>query len=576
MTDLVPAMPSRLVTIDVVDLGETTRPALAQVRFSLPCDLHVPDGDQIIAAGTQVVDLVNGVGQVLLPVYDPSVARDQHGSEDWAIVVSKSWHGPDHDYAIRVPAGVGSVSLADLPAVRPLTARERQYAITAVSLTVQTGATPAGTASLTGGVLSLGVTIPNVVAPTLRLLGTKPDTGALPSSGNTQGDGWLVSGELHMWSGTDWVNAGPFPAPAGARGWFNVRDYGAVGDGVADDTAAIQSCITAAGANSTIFWPAGKYLVTSKLTMTSDTQWVGVGIDDRNTVAGISAMSSYIVTDVPGSEAVDCPYNTSLQGLVFISATNGVGTGLRFSGQVQCDNIAVRGYNVGISLFNLYYGSLRTIRTIHNVTAITLSGVHNTTLIDARISAQQLNGKPGVGIVGASSSELTMIGGGIENHSVGVQMVAGFSLTMIGTYFESSPPDKDYGVDGGAKHVLARDVGKCVVNALGVTSYANNAVHFIDASGATAAAVLNVQGTTHRGAENVVRYIAHRWFNASAVRTWLSGDSWHVTGTDSSGNAHLWLTSTVKAQGASMVIPPTGAGGKSPGIYTGLPITVET
>lgn len=47
------------------------------------------------------------------------------------------------------------------------------------------------------------------------------------------------------------------------QGWLNVRDYGAVGNGVTDDTTAIQAAITAAGAagGGTIFFPAGTYIV---------------------------------------------------------------------------------------------------------------------------------------------------------------------------------------------------------------------------------------------------------------------------------------------------------------------------
>ncbi len=39
--------------------------------------------------------------------------------------------------------------------------------------------------------------------------------------------------------------------------WNNVRDFGAVGDGVTDDTAAIQAAIDAT--ESVVFFPAGTY-----------------------------------------------------------------------------------------------------------------------------------------------------------------------------------------------------------------------------------------------------------------------------------------------------------------------------
>jgi polygalacturonase len=51
--------------------------------------------------------------------------------------------------------------------------------------------------------------------------------------------------------------------------WYSVKDYGAVGDGVADDTASIQGAIDAcdAAGGGVVYVPAGTYLV-SQLTMT--------------------------------------------------------------------------------------------------------------------------------------------------------------------------------------------------------------------------------------------------------------------------------------------------------------------
>lgn len=49
---------------------------------------------------------------------------------------------------------------------------------------------------------------------------------------------------------------------------FNVKDYGAVGDGAADDTAAIQAAIMAAD-GAAVYLPSGSYKTTSMLTITS-------------------------------------------------------------------------------------------------------------------------------------------------------------------------------------------------------------------------------------------------------------------------------------------------------------------
>lgn len=52
--------------------------------------------------------------------------------------------------------------------------------------------------------------------------------------------------------------------------------YAAVGDGVADDTTAIQNAITGAG-GGTVYFPAGIYKVTSSLTPRSNSVWRGAG-----------------------------------------------------------------------------------------------------------------------------------------------------------------------------------------------------------------------------------------------------------------------------------------------------------
>lgn len=51
-------------------------------------------------------------------------------------------------------------------------------------------------------------------------------------------------------------------------GRFNVVAYGAIGNGITDDTAAIQAAITAAGSESVVYFPDGDYLVTSTITVT--------------------------------------------------------------------------------------------------------------------------------------------------------------------------------------------------------------------------------------------------------------------------------------------------------------------
>ena len=55
--------------------------------------------------------------------------------------------------------------------------------------------------------------------------------------------------------------------------WANVRSFGAVGDGVADDTAALRKAIAA---GQTLYFPAGQYRVTDTIELKPDTILIGL------------------------------------------------------------------------------------------------------------------------------------------------------------------------------------------------------------------------------------------------------------------------------------------------------------
>ena len=67
------------------------------------------------------------------------------------------------------------------------------------------------------------------------------------------------------------------------RAYASLRDYGATGDGVADDTTAIKNAIAAqdggSPSNNVLYFPAGTYLVTEPIEIPSNTYIQGAGID---------------------------------------------------------------------------------------------------------------------------------------------------------------------------------------------------------------------------------------------------------------------------------------------------------
>jgi Pectate lyase superfamily protein len=94
---------------------------------------------------------------------------------------------------------------------------------------------------------------------------------------------YTQTGNLHQWTGTTWKVLN--------ESVINVKDYGAIGDGVVDDTVAVQNVINKRGA---IFIPAGRYLTTSTLfAASSDTSSTKIYGDGRGKTILDFAPSSF-------------------------------------------------------------------------------------------------------------------------------------------------------------------------------------------------------------------------------------------------------------------------------------------
>lgn len=79
--------------------------------------------------------------------------------------------------------------------------------------------------------------------------------------------GQVIGADSTQSAGIRWISRGALV--------FNVKDYGAIGDGSTDDTAAIQSAITASVQGSTIYFPPGTYLVSNTISLRKSRFYVG-------------------------------------------------------------------------------------------------------------------------------------------------------------------------------------------------------------------------------------------------------------------------------------------------------------
>lgn len=73
---------------------------------------------------------------------------------------------------------------------------------------------------------------------------------------------------------------------------INIKDYGAIGDGVTDDTDAINAALAAAQ-NGTLFIPTGTFLISGTLHVRTNTEIVGCGAESVIKLAASYSLTAY-------------------------------------------------------------------------------------------------------------------------------------------------------------------------------------------------------------------------------------------------------------------------------------------
>lgn len=135
---------------------------------------------------------------------------------------------------------------------------------------------PARTFAAIDGSYMVGVNAPSKIGADLDTLAKMFDPNAVHANGEPGG----IQGENIRFRTIDLSHL-TLSAIQGISGFgqrvFNVRWYGAAGDGATDDTAAIQQALDEAAnaGGGVVFVPPGTYLITSSLTIGSKTTLIG-------------------------------------------------------------------------------------------------------------------------------------------------------------------------------------------------------------------------------------------------------------------------------------------------------------
>jgi Pectate lyase superfamily protein len=194
----------------------------------------------------------------------------------------------------------------------------------------------------------------------------------------------------------------------------NVKDFGAVGDGVADDTAAIQAAVdwTSAAHRGVIFFPPGTYKITAPITFNYDggLSIIFQGSGNLSTLTGnfAGAILSRTTTNTTGGVRVIRDLN--------ISNNHAAGYGIKLYG------------SVGASIENCMIGAWRGICLGHDSMDTTIKSV----LLTSGLGADS------VGIVATNATtiinaDITLFEQGVRHGNLGLNIIGGrFEVNTIG------------------------------------------------------------------------------------------------------------------------------------------------
>ena len=294
-------------------------------------------------------------------------------------------------------------------------------------------------------------------------------------------------------------------------GFFNVMDYGAVGNGIADDTAAFKATLVAATAGGVIYAPAGSYKLTdnlnivwpklcvlrgdgSKLTTLLDYRIdasVG-GLINYNGSSFAGGDNAYLSTWTGGFTLRRSVDQTIVTGEVISSM--GIGKGLYLNGVVAgvYSDIAAHGYETNIYAIDCLGFTMRDLYLNQCNYGIYLAGYSALSGPNASVIDNAIISACGAWGVYVSGGMMQITGGtyaycGTMGTTSGAIYVGGDTslalpqvISITGGWFEANRGSADVYIENRIATAFSATVGDCLFARNSGTYFTTNNVYALN------------------------------------------------------------------------------------------------
>lgn len=219
----------------------------------------------------------------------------------------------------------------------------------------------------------------------------------------------------------------------------NVKDFCAVGDGVTDDTAAINAALASLTSGGVVYFPPGKYLITSTIVLTPNLTLFGESRDTTALLAGTSGMVMFQLVFATRSQAAveirglqfDAHGRTGITAIRMVHPDDVLLSNLQFVGCVnnvdvdRCHNFVIDGCRSSGDFVALKAGRLNFYSTVSNPATDPYPYCFAVTI------SNYFTFNTGTGVVGPCISLNRAVGASVLNFTVNDANIGGMTNAVV-------------------------------------------------------------------------------------------------------------------------------------------------